>query len=346
MFLPLVAEDAVWYGPATVTFCVQFPGDPFDPARNDVRVRFIGDRNQREERTATFDPVLGAWRATLYAKGGGSYRAVLIRNGKDALVEPEEGIVELAWAKDLGVLVSPGPREDRFTLDSGAAWVGLGVGLSPDATPVQIDALAKAGATWVRVVPPSDPLTDDVLHDFNAAMDAIERNGLAYTFVLPESSSAAWRRYALARFGASPRLVQWEAPADLADPWKRATATTAVPWDGLFENRRGPFLVKANDAARLKALRAVLERSEWADWKTPRLWKGRNAKGVAESDRLILLATPGATLTGVPLADGVYETTTIDPATGESATGETKATDSTLDLKVPGERFFVLRRKL
>ena len=342
MFLPLVVEDALWYGPATATFAVQFPGDPYDPVRNDVRVRFIGDKKQREERAATFDPSLGAWRATLYAKEGGSYRAVLVRNGKEALTEPEEGIVDLKYERDLGVLPAKSAREDRLALDSGAAWSGIGPDLDASATPERIDALADAGATWVRLTPPADPLPD--VAPFNAVMDAVARRGLAYTLVLPGTSSPAWRRYALARYGASPRLVQWEAPADLADPWSRATATTAVPWDALFENRPGPFL--AAELARIKALRAVVDRSGWKDWKTPRVWKGQGAKGVGESDRLILVATPGAKLAAIPLADGTYDLTTVDPATGESRTGETRVEHAALSVPVPAERFFVLRRRL
>ncbi len=330
MLAALALQDAAWYGPATVTFLVQFPGDPNDPARNDVRVRFLGDKSQREERVATFDPVLGAWRATLYAKAGGSYRAILVRNGKEALVEPEEGIVELKYQRGLGLIVK-GPREDRLHLDTGETWVGVGADLAEGATPERIDALADAGANWVRLASPSED-----------AMESVVRRDLAYTLALPEGAD---RRAVLARYGASPRLVSWEA-AGLRDPWSRPTVSTASTWNTLFENRPGPFLVAPGDFSRVKALRSLLETSGWAEWKTPRVWKGAGAKGVAESDRLILVATPGAKLTGVPLADGTYLLTTLDPTTGESKTGETRVEHAALTLPLPGERFFVLRRKL
>lgn len=344
MIVLSAVSDLVWYGPATATFAVQFPGDPYDAARNDVRVTFLGDKAQREERVATFDPVLGAWRATLYTTEPGSYRAVLVRNGKTAIVEAQEGILEVSPAKGLGVVQAKATRPDRLTLDTGEPWVGVGGELGPGATPEAVEALADAGATWVRIVPPADPLADDALSAFDATMDAVARRGLAYTFVLPATSSAAWRRYALARYGTSPRLVQWEAPNDLADPWPRARASTAAPWNALFENAAGPFLV--TDHARIRGLRSLIERSEWATWSTPRVWKGAGAKGVGETDRLILVATPGAPLTGLPLADGAYDLTTIDPATGAATTETAEVVGAKLTLRPPAERFFVLRRRL
>ena len=341
MLALLAADDLVWYGPATVTFPVQFPGDPFDPARNDVRVRFLGERNEREERIAAFDPAVGVWRATLFATHGGRYRAILVRNGRDALVEPTEGIVELRPQPDLG-LVRAGQRPDRLVLDRGGPWVGVGADLGADATPARVDALAAAGATWVRLALPADPASET----FGDVMDAVARHGLYYTLAVPDSSSAAWRRVVLARFGGSPYLAQWEGPADLDDPWRRATASSASAWPDLFANRPGPFLVKEGDAPRIKALRAVLETSDWANWASPRPWKGEGAKGVAESDRLILVAEPGAKLANVPLAPGEYDLTTVDPATGASVVGTARVEGGALSLPVPAERFFVLRRRL
>ncbi|RYG21248.1 hypothetical protein EON82_19150 [bacterium] len=343
MILPLLSEDVVWYGPATATFLVQFAGDPFDGAKSDVRVRFIGDRSQREERIAYFDPILGAWKATLYAKAGGSYRAVLIRNGKEASVEPTEGILDLDRADNVGIVLAMPGRPDRLCMDTGVPWVGLGADLGTSPTADKVDELAKAGANWVRVTTPAEPWADD---SFGAVMDAIAKRGLGYTLVVPKDVSSAWRRYALARFAASPRLIGWEGDPKLSDSWSRPTEPMADPWDGLFENRPGPFVVERSDLSRLKALRAVLKASEWADWQSPRRWRGEKAKGVVESDRLILAAIPGAKLTGVPLADGDYDLTTVDPATGASTVGRTRVEHATLDLAVPAERFFVLRRRL
>ena len=346
MILPLLLEDVVWYGPATVTFYVQFPGDPFDGAKNDVCVRFIGDRSQREERPAYFDPILGAWKATLYAKQDGSYRAVLVRNGKDALVEASEGIVDLRRDDTAGILLAPPTRNDRLTMVNGRPWVGLGVDLGSSATAEKIDALADAGATWVRIVPPEDLWSDASMGSFSEAVDEIERRGLGYTLVVPKGASAAWQRYAAARFGASPRLVSWEGQKGLPDPWTRPVVPAALGWDGLFDNRPGPFVVEGSDLARIKALRAVLQSSGWAEWQSPRIWQGSGAKGVGESDRLILMASPGATLTGIPLADGTYNLTTVDPKTGASTVGQTRVDHAALNLEAPRESFFVLRRKL
>ena len=354
MLALLVADDVSWYGPATVTFPVQFPGDPFDRTRNDLRVRFLGERAEREERPAVFDPVLGAWRCTLYAQHGGRYRAILFRTvkegkkgepkEKDALVEPAEGIVELRLDDGLGI-VRPGPRPDRLALDIGKPWVGIGADLGATATPERIDALARAGANWVRLALPDGPLDPDALEPFGDAVSEAAKDGLWFTLAIPASASQAWRDYALARFGSSPRLAQWEAPADLADPLHRATISTATPWSGLFENRPGPFLVRPDDPNRLRALKSLLDASDWANWLTPRPWTVVGAKGVAESDRLILVAEPGARLTGLPLAEGVYDLTTFDPATGGSTLGTVRVEHGAIAVPLPSERFFALRRR-
>ena len=67
---------------------------------------------------------------------------------------------------------------------------------------------------------------------------------------------------------------------------------------------------------------------------------------MAESDRLILVAAPGAKLVGLPLGEGTYDLTTLDPATGASTLGTTRVEHGALALSVPAERFFVLRRRL
>ena len=341
MLAPLLLQALAWYGPATVTFPVQFPGDPGDPKRNDVWVRFLGERDEREERTAIFDPELGVWRATLYARHGGQYRAILVRNGKDTLVEPAEGIVDLDPRKGLGLVKASEDRPDRLILDVGGPWVGVGADLGADATPEKVVALANAGANWVRLAPPAAPNPA-----FEAAMESVVSRGLYYTLAVPASSTAAWRRGVLARYGMTPYLVGWDSPGPVEDPWKRGNVSTATPWAGLFENRPGPFVVRADDVARVKALNAVLAASDWADWVAPQTWAGEGAKAVGESDRLLLLAERGAKLEGVPLADGTYDLTTADPATGASTLGTTVVAHGALAIPVPGERFFALRRRL
>ena len=210
MFLPmlalLAADGPAWYGPVTVTFPVQFAGDPFDRTRNDVRVRFLGERAEREERPAVFDPILGAWRATLYAHQGGRYRAILFRRGqdgkeKDALVEPTEGIVELRATDGLGVVQASPDRSDRLALDTGGPWVGLGTDLGATATADRIDALARAGANWVRLASADDPLDPDALDTFGEAMAAAARDGVRVT---PRGARLGLRRLA----GLPPRAVR------------------------------------------------------------------------------------------------------------------------------------------
>ncbi|GEM_PF-5961456 len=337
----LVALAApVWFGPATATFPVQLPGDPYDSKRNDVRVRFVGDRDQREERPAWFDPGQGAWRATLFSQREGLYRAVLVRNGKELQIEANEGILELSPAPSLGFLEASEARPNRLVLDTGATWIGFGADLGADASSSRVNDLADAGASWMRVAPPDDPFRYDALIRFGAAMDAAERRGLDYTLVVPSSSTEAWRRYALNRFGTSPHLIGWEGA--FADPQGRPAAPVATPWEGLFENKPGPFLVAEKDAPRLRSLKALVERSGWAGWNTTRVWKGIAAKGAFERGRMILLVSPGAKLAGLPLADGTYDLVTIDPTTATVTSEQARVVRSALSLSIPAERFLVL----
>lgn len=339
MILPFVGDAVVWYGPATVTFRVQYAGDPFDPVRNDVRVRFIGDKNQREERLAYFDSRLGVWRAILYSTAPGSYRAVLVRNGAESDVEAEEGIVELRRS-DAGVLPAKQARDNRWSLDTGDDWVGLGSILSTSSSARDVNALADAGANWLWITPPGP----EPSADWDDLMAAIERRGLYYTIQMRDDAPPAWRRYVLARYGTSPRLVQWDTKAKVEDPWARG-ASSALPWDTLFENQRGPFFTTATDYALIKALKTTLELSDWARWRSPQAWKIRGADGVAESDRMILDVSPGAKISGAPLADGTYDMTTIDRSTGRSASATTHVHDGAFDFKGANPAFLVLRRR-
>lgn len=343
MILPPLVEDGAWYGPASATFLVQFPGDPYDPKRNDVRVVFLGEKSGREERPAFFDPVQGAWRARLFTKTPGRFRPTLVRNGKAMQTEPQEGIVEALPAPGVGILKPKGEGETRFRFDTGKVWAGVGADLGASATPARIDTLADSGATWVHLSIPHGKLPDDALVAFGDLLDAVERRGLDVTLSIPLEASAAWRRYALARLGDSPRLVQWNSPVD--DPWKRAAVSTSTPWPSLFENRPGPFIVREGDAARIRALRTVLEKSDWTEWRAPQAWKAEGAKGVADGDRMILVTALGAKLKTLPLADGSYDVTTIDPSSGATTTETMRVSAAALALPTPGERFFVLKRK-
>jgi len=339
MLLPFVTETVVWYGPAMVTFPVQYGGDPFDPERNDVRVRFIGDKNQREERLAYFDSRLGVWRAILYATAPGSYRAVLVRNGSESEVEPEEGIVELKRS-DAGVLPAKQLRENRWSLDTGDDWVGIGSILPSSSTARDVNALADAGANWLRIAPPGPEPTAD----WDDLMEAVEKRDLYYTIQMRDDATPAWRRYCLARYATSPRLVQWDTNAKIDDPWGRGVSS-ALPWGKLFENQRGPFFTPATDYTLIKALKTTLEVSDWARWRSPRAWKTSGAEGVAESDRMILEVSPGTKIDGTPLADGAYEMTTIDRSTGRSAKTTIQVRRGAFDFRGANDAFLVLRRR-
>ncbi len=341
MILPFVAEAVVWYGPATVSFPVQFAGDPFDPVRNDVRVRFIGDKNQREERLAYFDSRLGVWRAILYSNSAGSYRAVLVRNGSEVEVEATEGIIELKRS-DVGVLPAKQTRENRWSLDTGDDWVGFGSIVSASSTVRDVNALADAGANWLWIRPPFAP---EPSADWEELMEAVEKRGFYYTIQMRDDATPAWRRYCLARYGTSPRLVQWDTKTKVEDPWGRG-ASSAAPWDTLFENQRGPFYTTPTDFALVKALKTTLEVSDWARWRSARAWKIPGADGVAESDRMILDVSPGARIVGAPLADGSYDMTTIDRSTGHSASGTAQVSHGAFDFKGANHAFLVLRRRV
>ena len=57
MLLSLLALDTrpVWYGPLTATFEIQVPGNPYDPDQNDLKVKFIPEKGNSEERLAYAD---------------------------------------------------------------------------------------------------------------------------------------------------------------------------------------------------------------------------------------------------------------------------------------------------
>jgi len=305
-----------------------------------VRIRFIGDKNQREERLAYFDSRLGSWRAVLYSKQPGSYRAVLVRNGAESDVEAEEGIVELKRC-DAGTLPVKQPQEGRWSLDTGDTWVGVGTTLGPANSVREVNALADAGANWLRIDPPgpeSSAEWDDI-------MAAVERRGFYYTVRMPDNASPAWRRYFVARYAASPRLVQWDTKARLEDPWARGVSS-AIPWDMLFENQRGPFFTVATDYPLLKALKTMIDVSDWARWRSPKAWKMKGAEGVADGDRMVLVVSSSARIEGAPLRDGTYDLTAIDRSTGGSVSGTTQIVHGAFVFKVADPAFLILRRRI
>ncbi|HZH98718.1 MAG TPA: hypothetical protein VEX38_07080, partial [Fimbriimonadaceae bacterium] len=105
-----------WYGPATVEFQVQWPGNPYDPEQNDVRVVFTGSRGEKVERLAYFDR--GSWRASLVAPNGGRYRPVLLRNGATSIQEAVPPVVELKEKMAFGFVRNDEIAANRFRSDN------------------------------------------------------------------------------------------------------------------------------------------------------------------------------------------------------------------------------------
>lgn len=153
----LLAPDLppVWYGPATVTFNVQVSGNPYDPAQNDLRVRFMPEKGPNEERLAYVD-YDGTIKATLVSHTSGRFRAVLVRNGKDMMEPPEEGIIELQTKLSNGYLRVDPTFKNRFAWDSGVPYYPVGFNLawqSGGMIPVgdQIAKMASNGLNWTRI---------------------------------------------------------------------------------------------------------------------------------------------------------------------------------------------------
>lgn len=140
-----------WFGPAEVSFEAQFPGNPYDPDVNDVRVRFERKGSAPAERLAYFDK--SAWKATLVAPQAGTYRAVLIRNGKPAGRPPQT--VQAAKKLPDGYLrVDPGTH--RFEFDSGKPYWPLGHNLGWQNADLidlteHLKKMSQNGLNWARI---------------------------------------------------------------------------------------------------------------------------------------------------------------------------------------------------
>lgn len=206
---PLQDTHEKWYGPVEVRFPVEFAGNPYDPAQNDVKVRFFGPGGHVFERLAWYDGE-GSWRATLVTPTQGTYRAELWRNGKDtgSEVEPMEGsrTAELNADKPLshGFLRTKG---DRFFWDDGTAYFPMGFNLAwqntdvPD-LPEAIAKMGKGGVDWTRIwachwdgknpwwpeskddrLAPGE-LDQKPLQRWDKLIDACDANGVAFQMVL------------------------------------------------------------------------------------------------------------------------------------------------------------------
>lgn len=153
-WLPLVAGAAMAapfpYGPVTVEWNVQLPGNPYDFAVNDVRARFVSSDGAEEMRLAYWDE--GVWKAVLRAPSGGSWKATLLRSGKEV---GETQQVELVPSADSGFVRRT--ADNRFQLDDGRPYWPLGFNIGwysgpiMPAIPDMVHKAADAGVNWTRV---------------------------------------------------------------------------------------------------------------------------------------------------------------------------------------------------
>src|SRR4051812_15247234 len=73
--------SADWYGPVTVTTPLEYSGNPYDPAENDVQVEFADQDGPKEKRLAYYLGD-GKFASTLVAHHPGTYQVRFFVNGK------------------------------------------------------------------------------------------------------------------------------------------------------------------------------------------------------------------------------------------------------------------------
>lgn len=144
-----------WYGPATAEFQVQFPGNPYDPDSNDVRVLFTGDHNEKFERIAYFDN--GSWKAVLVTPAEGRYRATLVRNGVASMESPVGGeILDLHQRLPHGFIRRDPIHANRFRFDSGDSYYPFGFDVAWQDAKLPpynqtLEKMGRAGLNWTRI---------------------------------------------------------------------------------------------------------------------------------------------------------------------------------------------------
>ena len=202
---PALAADAAWFGPATATFDIELPGNPYDPEENDVRVRFLGDGERHFERIAYRDD-RGGWKAMLVAPQPGRYRAVLLRNGAPVAASAKEGDVLLEKRLPRGFIRADPAHRNRFVWDNGESYYPLGINLGWQVSGLlpmveQIEKMGHHGITWTRVwasswdgknpwwpqgdpAAPAERLWAPALTRWEAVVDACERADIAFQMVL------------------------------------------------------------------------------------------------------------------------------------------------------------------
>lgn len=145
---------ATWYGPGTVSFNLQFAGNPYDPDVNDVHVRFVNEKGFSVDRLAYFDN--GLWKAVLVSPQPGKYRATLLHNGKTSPDEPVPTPLLLNTPLPHGFIHADKDHTNRFAYDDGTPFYPLGfdLGWQDDGVAAMADELKKMGQdglTWTRI---------------------------------------------------------------------------------------------------------------------------------------------------------------------------------------------------
>jgi len=198
-------QPSKWYGPVTAVFKVRFNGNTFDPAENDVHVRFTGPKGIVEDRLAYFDPKLGAWAGTLVTHEPGSYRAQLVRNGKVENTTPTQPQFRADHPLAHGFIRVDPDHSNRFIWDDGTPETPIGFDLgwqSPNFLDIT-DQLAKMGANgvnWSRIWACSwdgknpwwpqnskqmiDGLWEPALDRWSDIVGAGEKSGVSFQMVL------------------------------------------------------------------------------------------------------------------------------------------------------------------
>lgn len=244
-----------WYGPVTATFEVQYPGNPYDPDENDVRVVFEGSRGEKQERPAYFHE--GTFVAHLVSPQSARYTAFLVRNGKRQLATSEEGPLDASDPVPRGFLRLSKRPDRRFEWDSGDPYYPFGthIAAAEDAA-----RNAEQGMTWAEVAVGSGLLAEDggdepAGHFRIEAVEALDaqiracaaaRLPFQMSLEVPGADAKqrrAWARYAEARWGHLNHLVSWrvgDGDQDLAgavrslDPFGRLVASAgAAAWADL-----------------------------------------------------------------------------------------------------------------